>query len=111
MLDAAARVFAARGFGGASMEEIAAEAGFTRGAVYSNFADKSELFLVVLEERGERRAGEVSAIYEQAEDPFDFFARLGAAEPERNRDAEVWLMLRLEFWLYAMRNPEVRGDC
>lgn len=108
VVEAAARVFAARGFAAASMEEIAAEAGFTRGAVYSNFADKAELFLTVLEEREERRAGEVAAIYARSESPAAFFAALQAAEPERTDDAEQWLLLRLEFWLYAMRHPNIR---
>ena len=108
VLEAAAKVFAVRGFDGASMEEIAAEAGFTRGAVYSNFADKSELFLAVLEEREQRRAAEVTAIYETSDGPAAFFAALGAAEPDRNADADQWLILRLEFWLYAMRNPDIR---
>ena len=48
LLDAAARVFAERGFGGASVEAIAAEAGYTRGAFYSNFASKEELFVALL---------------------------------------------------------------
>lgn len=108
VVDAAGKVFARRGFGGASMEEIAAEAGFTRGAVYSNFADKSELFLAVLEEREQRRAAEVKSIYEESDSPAAFFAALGAAEADRNDDADEWLMLRLEFWLYALRNPDVR---
>jgi AcrR family transcriptional regulator len=108
IVEAAAKVFAARGFGAASMEEIAAEAGFTRGAVYSNFSDKAELFLTVLEEREQRRSEEVRAIYAQSPSPTAFFAALGAAEEDRNDDADEWLMLRLEFWLYAMRNPESR---
>lgn len=108
VLDAAAQVFASRGFAGASMEEIAAAAGFTRGAVYSNFADKAELFLAVLDEREERRAEEVRAIYRASATPAAFFAALAAAEAYRNDDAEQWLLLRLELWLYAIRNPEVR---
>jgi len=51
LIDAAARVFAARGFAGASVEEIAAEAGFTRGAFYSNFRTKEELFAELLQQR------------------------------------------------------------
>ena len=52
LLDAAARVFVDRGFAGASVEAIAAEAGYTRGAFYSNFATKEELFVALLQERG-----------------------------------------------------------
>jgi AcrR family transcriptional regulator len=51
LLDAAARVFVERGFQGASVEVIAAEAGFTRGAFYSNFATKEELFAALLQDR------------------------------------------------------------
>src|SRR5258708_39743981 len=54
LLDAAAVVFAARGFHGASLEEIAETAGFTRGAIYKNFADKEDLFLTVWERFNER---------------------------------------------------------
>ena len=49
LVDAAAEVFAQKGVSGASMEEIAAEAGFSRGAIYSNFGSKEELLLVVMD--------------------------------------------------------------
>jgi AcrR family transcriptional regulator len=51
LLDAAARVFVRRGFQGSSVEEITAEAGYTRGAFYSNFSSKEELFVELLHER------------------------------------------------------------
>ena len=51
LLDAAARVFVERGFVGASVEAIAAEAGYTRGAFYSNFESKEELFAELLQQR------------------------------------------------------------
>jgi AcrR family transcriptional regulator len=51
LIDAAARVFAERGFGGASVEAIADEAGYTRGAFYSNFESKEELFAELLQAR------------------------------------------------------------
>src|SRR4051812_29687054 len=51
LLDAAGRVFVERGFSGASVEAIAAEAGYTRGAFYSNFASKDELFAELLQRR------------------------------------------------------------
>src|ERR1700752_4485412 len=49
LVEAAAEVFARRGFEGASLEEIAEVAGFTRGAIYSNFGSKDELMLAVVE--------------------------------------------------------------
>jgi AcrR family transcriptional regulator len=51
LLDAGERVFLRRGLQGSSVEEIAAEAGFTRGAFYSNFASKDELFVELLHTR------------------------------------------------------------
>jgi AcrR family transcriptional regulator len=51
LLDAAGRVFVERGFHGASVEAIAAEAGYTRGAFYSNFASKEELFAELIQDR------------------------------------------------------------
>src|SRR2546430_17321371 len=47
LLDAAKQVFAQRGFEGASLEEIAEAAGYTRGAIYKHFGSKEELFLAV----------------------------------------------------------------
>jgi len=51
LLDAAARVFVKRGFNGSSVEEISAEAGYTRGAFYSNFRSKNALFVELLHDR------------------------------------------------------------
>ena len=51
LIDAAARVFVERGFVGASVEAIAERAGYTRGAFYSNFASKEELFAELLQQR------------------------------------------------------------
>jgi AcrR family transcriptional regulator len=51
LLEAAGRVFVREGFQGASVEKISAEAGYTRGAFYSNFATKEELFAELLQEK------------------------------------------------------------
>jgi AcrR family transcriptional regulator len=51
LLDAAARVFVRRGFQASSVEQISADAGYTRGAFYSNFSSKEELFVALLHER------------------------------------------------------------
>jgi AcrR family transcriptional regulator len=55
LLDAALRVFLRRGFHAASLDEIAEEAGYTTGAVYSNFKGKEDLFLAVLDAEAQRR--------------------------------------------------------
>src|SRR5438876_3817962 len=55
LLAAAERVFARRGYYAATLDEIAAEAGFTKGALYYNFASKEELFLALLDQHIESR--------------------------------------------------------
>lgn len=60
LLDAAAGVFAERGFAGASVEAIVAEAGYTRGAFYSNFQTKEELFAELLQQRAYALYGQMA---------------------------------------------------
>jgi AcrR family transcriptional regulator len=105
LLDAATRVFARKGYAGASVEEIAEAAGYSIGALYSNFASKEQLFLELMSARGERRVSEVSSILD-AEDPVDALARL--LERSAGRDPDL-MALRAEFWLYAVRNPDAMG--
>jgi AcrR family transcriptional regulator len=108
LLDAAEQAFAAEGFGGASLDRIADAAGFTRGAVYSNFADKADLFVAVLDRRLMRRRDEVAATMRVARDPTQFLAAL-RSPPWRTstttEDARQWVLLRDEFRLFALRNP------
>jgi AcrR family transcriptional regulator len=107
LLDAAERAFAAEGFGGASLDRIAEAAGFTRGAVYSNFADKADLFVAVLDRRLDRRHGEVADAMLAARDPDAFVAALRSPAWTAGREDAMrqWLMLRDEFRLFALRNP------
>lgn len=108
LLDAAERAFAAEGFGGASLDRIADAAGFTRGAVYSNFTDKADLFVAVLDRRLDRRYTEVADAMLATRDPDAFVAALRSpAWKAAGRDdaRRQWLMLRDEFRLFALRNP------
>ena len=56
VLGAARRVFLARGYHGATLEQIADEAGFSKGVVFSKFRGKADLFLALLEDRIDVRA-------------------------------------------------------
>ena len=115
LLDAAMLVFAEEGFQSASVERVTQRAGFTRGAFYSNFSSKEELFLALLDREYEDRA---SSIHERAnavaelirgcdqlvtpEDAAryvsEFFAPTGTEA--------MWFALEAEFILLAMREPE-----
>jgi AcrR family transcriptional regulator len=107
LLDAAELAFAAEGFGGASLDRIAEAAGFTRGAVYSNFADKADLFVAVLDRRLDRRHAEMADAMLTARDPDAFVAALRSPAWTAGREDAMrqWLMLRDEFRLFALRNP------
>src|SRR5919109_3938634 len=63
VLAAAGRVFARRGFDATSLDAIAEEAGFSRGAVYYNFVDKEELFLELLDRRCAERAQDLRDVF------------------------------------------------
>jgi AcrR family transcriptional regulator len=111
LLDAAERVFLRRGLQGSSVEEIAAEAGFTRGAFYSNFESKDELFVELLQDRVYRQYAEMA---EQAqEQPGTPRERLRWGI-ERVRDVQRgeegrWLFrLWLECLTQAARDEEFR---
>jgi AcrR family transcriptional regulator len=109
LLSAAAKVFARRGYHRATVEEIASEAGFTIGALYSNFAGKEEVFLALADRQVEERIAEVGAIAEAAEGDD---AGEKAAEQFRiflERDPE-WPLLFYEFWALSVRNPELQGE-
>src|SRR5437588_414214 len=103
LLEAAAEVFARRGFHGASVEEVADVAGYTKGAVYSNFASKDDLFLAVLEARQRAMVAFLEGLAARA-------AASGEASltlPDLDWTNLDWCLLTFEFWLYALRNPQV----
>jgi AcrR family transcriptional regulator len=112
LLATGARVFARRGYNGSSVEEIAEEAGYSHGAVYSNFDGKADLFLAVFEEYMAERARELAttqlAIDEDA--PLEARARALADQwMERfERDRESFV-LHMEFIAHAGRDPELAG--
>ena len=110
LLDAAATVFAQRGFHGASLDEIAETAGFTRGAIYKHFADKEELLHEVCVRLNERIFAEFDEV-PNMDQPFAEFNDVTdvVAHWQRmvDRDAEVRIVM-LEFLLYAVRNPDAR---
>ena len=109
LVEAATRVFAARGFHGASVGDVAAEAGYTTGAVYSNFGGKDELFLAAFEHEVARHVREVTEAVDAAGD--DPAARTQAA-------AEQWtgwldraperFPLFVEYWAWSVRDGRRR---
>ena len=83
LFEAAARVFEQDGIGGASIEAIAAAAGFTRGAFYSNFKSKDELIIAMLEDHVEQSIRRIMDILTQHNNLDDFIAALKAMDRTR----------------------------
>jgi len=109
LIGAAAKVFARRGYHRATVGEIASEAGFTIGALYSNFSGKEDLFLAIADRQVSERVAEVEAIAEAAEgeEPGREAAEKLRAFLERDPD---WPLLFYEFWSLSVRNPELQGE-
>ena len=110
LVAAAAKVFARRGYHKATVEEIAAEAGMTSGAIYSNFDAKEQLFLAIADEQVEARVAEIRAVGDAAQGTED--AGLEAANQFRaflENDPE-WPLLFYEFWSVSLRDPELQGE-
>jgi AcrR family transcriptional regulator len=106
LLAAATGVFARRGYHAASLEEVAAEAGLTKGALYYNFASKEELFLAILDQHVESRLGMLQSL---STGDFDVSLRAGAARIATSlRHDRDWCVLFLEFCVQAAREPTVR---
>ncbi|HEY1834673.1 MAG TPA: TetR/AcrR family transcriptional regulator [Solirubrobacteraceae bacterium] len=108
LLSAARGVFARGGFHGASVEEIASEAGYSTGALYSNFDSKEDLFLALMEREIELHASEiVAAVRDEASvsERAQGGARQWMALIEREPEA---LLLFMEFWAYGVRDPDIR---
>jgi AcrR family transcriptional regulator len=110
LLAAAAQVFAERGFHGASLDEVAAVAGFTKGAVYSNFRNKEDLFLALFKANYDREMEALRATLLRSEVPAG--ARLsdfvGLIRDQTSQSGANFSLLYQEFWLYAARNPAAR---
>jgi len=108
VLDAARVVFASRGFHGASVEEIAAEAGYSTGALYSNFEGKEDLFLALMEREVDRHTEEIAAAVRDRSSVTER-ALGGSAQwmTVIEREPEL-LLLFMEFWAYGARDAQVR---
>jgi AcrR family transcriptional regulator len=108
LLEAAGRVFARRGLAHASVDEVAADAGFTKGAVYANFRSKEELFLAMLDARFEQRLAEMARAL-STDEPPEAQARTAARDfVEYLKSDPEWERLFFEAALHASRDEAFR---
>lgn len=108
IIDAAEQVFLEVGFNAAAIEDIAERAGFTKGAFYSNFPNKAEVFYAVLERSIDAPAREVEARI-SADDPMaEQVAQAGSEFGSVFLADPAWSLLLMEFSLHAARNEDLR---
>ena len=106
----AARVFAERGLERGSIDEVAEDAGYTKGAFYANFASKEELFLAMLDERFEERIVEVERAAEEESEIEDSVRRAGTDFNRYVAADTPWQRLFFEFTAYAARDAGFRRE-
>jgi AcrR family transcriptional regulator len=106
LLAAARRVFLERGYYAATLDQIADEAGFSKGVVYSRFASKADMFLGLLEDRIAERAAQNAQLAEDLAGTGNFAAVIDLAE-QAERGAPGWRLLVTEFRVHAARDPEL----
>jgi AcrR family transcriptional regulator len=109
LLDAAAQVYARQGFAGATLDEVAAEAGFTKGAVYGHFGSKENLLLALVEEYLAGQVTEQLALFDR--DRTTWERPLAGSEHwmDRLKERPQRFRLFVELWSYSQRDERLRA--
>src|SRR5205807_608702 len=110
LMAAAGRIFSSQGLQQASIDDVAEEAGFTKGAFYANFRSKEELFLAMLDERFAARLEQIERVLATEHGLEDQTRRAGADFVAAMRADPEWERLFFEFAAYAARNPDFREE-
>jgi AcrR family transcriptional regulator len=109
LVQTARDVFLEQGFHAASLDGIAEKAGFSKGAVYSNFAGKGDLFLAVLDVRYEQRARAYADLVLDEPDLDSAYRAVARFRLAEQKLEPAWEPLLLEFWTYAARRSQLRA--
>lgn len=110
LLQAAGTVFAERGYDRASLDDVAAAAGLTKGAVYSSFTGKDDLFYALMRERIGERLRLVAEAVERQATVRDITRAAGSGLAQLMSSQRDWHLLFIEFWARAVRDPELHGE-
>ncbi|OKB68405.1 TetR family transcriptional regulator [Serratia marcescens] len=110
LIETARQLFIASGYGAASIRDIAAQAGYSQGAFYSNFASKEELLLLLLQRHMQAEADQLAGLTQHdARTPAQVLAALDAWAATLNLDVD-WGMLSVELQLQAQRSPTFAAE-
>src|SRR5258706_2756399 len=110
LFEAAARVFEEQGIGGASIETIAAAAGFTRGAFYSNFKSKDELIIAMLEDHVEQSIRRIHDLLTRHKNLADFIDALKTMDRSQQDPLGRSPLLHMEMILFVARAEKRRPE-
>jgi AcrR family transcriptional regulator len=108
LLDAAKRIFAQDGFEAARLEDIAAGAGYTRGAFYANFKSKEDIFFALFEEWVRERIESFTSAARRYSSPVDQLKALRTHYAEQATDRRL-VLISMEFKQFALRHPEAHA--
>lgn len=108
LLNVAAKMFAEQGFYESSVDQIAEAAGFSKGAVYSNFGSKDDLFIEVFREHQSKEVQNLEAIAQSCETMTEFVKLIEANHKQGRQEDHHWSVLKLEFLLHAMRHEKAQ---
>ena len=109
LLTAALRVFARRGYRDAGVDEIAAEAGYSKGALYWHFSGKQELLLALIDERIDAPMRDRVGLLASAPPDRDMSAEATSTFAKQLNEEREALLLEREYWSLAIRDPELRA--
>jgi AcrR family transcriptional regulator len=110
ILQAAGEVFTSRGYDGASVDRVAAAAGLTKGAVYSSFSGKDELFFALVADRLDQRLALVADAADGERDLRQLFDRAEEELAALFTTQRDWHLLFIECWIRAVRDSERREE-
>jgi AcrR family transcriptional regulator len=108
LLAAAAELFAQRGFRGASVDEIAQRAGYSKGALYWHFDSKDDLFFALMDESVDAPTREMIDLLQGAPPEQDMAPEASRRLVELVGEQRELLLLDHEYWAQAVRDPDLR---
>jgi AcrR family transcriptional regulator len=110
LMEAAGKVFACRGLERATVDEVAGEAGYTKGAFYANFESKEGLFLAMLDERFAERLEEIDRVLDSGATVTEQARMAGQEFNDHLAGNPEWSRLFFEFAVQALRDERFRAE-
>jgi AcrR family transcriptional regulator len=108
ILDAAITVFGEHGIAASSLNDVAAAAGLTKGAVYSSFASKDDLVLALMEHHAAQRLTASMAAVSAAEDPHAIVQNVARVLMHEMQTDAAWHRLLAEYFAMSHRDPRIK---